>query len=80
MAVTTIKVSTATRDLLKEQAAEAGVSVGEYVAALAREHRTRPWWEELRASIADQPLTEAQRAHDEEWDLTLSDGLPLEQW
>lgn len=80
MSVTTIKVSTETRDLLKEQAANAGVSLGEYVGTLAREHRVRPWWEELRESIGDHPRTSGQRAEDDAWDATLADGLPDEQW
>lgn len=52
MMVTTIKVSTATRDRLKEQAAEVGESLGDYLARLAAKADREARFSAMRAAHA----------------------------
>jgi len=76
MSSTTIKVSSHTRDLLKGQAAAAGLSVGEYVAVLAAEHAREERWARLREDLAARPRTAETAAEDAWWaDAALADGL-----
>lgn len=65
MTMTTIKVSTETRDRLKAQAAAAQVSLGEHLARLATAADRGLRFEALRVAVgATQPELTAE---DEEW-------------
>lgn len=76
---TTIKVTSQTRDLLKEQAAAAGLSVGEYVARLADDRAREERWVRLRSDLAARPRTSEMAAEDAWWaDAALADGLSEE--
>lgn len=65
MTMTTIKVSTETRDRLKAQASAAHVSLGEHLARLASAADRGMRFEALRAAISSSPsdLT----TEDREW-------------
>ncbi|WP_300677182.1 hypothetical protein [Nocardioides sp.] len=80
MAVTTIKVTTQTRDLLRDQAAALGLSLGDYVGSLARDHERATRWEQLRGALAAHPPSEEARAEDAAWDALAADGLEAEEW
>lgn len=55
MTVTTIKVTTETRDRLKEQAAASGQSLGDYVAHLADKADRESRFAAIRAAHASTP-------------------------
>ncbi|WP_370246741.1 hypothetical protein [Nocardioides sp.] len=65
MPVTTIKVSTHTRDLLKRQAARVDLSLGDHVARLAEAAERGLRFEALRDAIAATP-PDARDAYERE--------------
>lgn len=65
MTMTTIKVSTETRDRLKAQAASAHLSLGDHLARLAAAADRGLRFEELRAAIVAAP--EELTREDREW-------------
>ncbi len=69
MTMTTIKVSTETRDRLKAQASAAHVSLGEHLARLAVAADRGLRYEALRAAIAATPpdVLAAYEAETNEW-------------
>lgn len=77
MTTTTIKVSTQTRDRLKEQAAAAGMSLGRYVSALSEAADRQARLAALGAAIAGTSAADMVQYGDEvgQWEATeLADG------
>lgn len=77
MTMTTIKVSTTTRDRLKTQARRVNRSLGDYLIDLADEADRRARLESLRIAIADTPskARSALARETDEWQRTeLSDA------
>lgn len=72
MTVTTIKVSTETRDRLKQQASAAGMSLGSYVALLSKAAAREERLAALGAAIAGTPAADIDSVADEarEWEAT----------
>lgn len=74
MTVTTIKVSTETRDRLKAQAAVEHISLGEYLARLADEAERALRFRALRTAIATTSESD-RRAYDVETEAWLDADL-----
>jgi hypothetical protein len=71
----TIRVARETRDVLAEQARAEGVSLAALLARFARERQDASIWRsEQDASRSDAETTVA-RDEDEDWDVTLTDGI-----
>lgn len=72
MTVTTIKVSTETRDRLKQQAAAAGMSLGSYVSLLSRAAAREERLAALGAAMAGTSPADraAFAAESEAWEAT----------
>lgn len=78
--ITTIKVSISVRDQLKEQASAAEVTLGDYLAMLARRGEREARFRRLRAQMAATPpdLMASWVEETREWERAeLSDGTRL---
>ena len=67
MTVTTIKVDSSVRDVLKAQAAERGRTLGEHLSALAESEAQALRFLRLREAMRVTPPDEAYRREAEEW-------------
>lgn len=71
----TIRVSSATRDILADQARERGISLAAFVGEIAEERRREAIWRSERdAARIDERNADAQ-GELQDWEDTLEDGL-----
>ncbi len=85
MATTTIRVSTATRDLLHDLARQSGVSMQQVLEDALNHYRRRQFLDTLNAAYLVAQSDSVRPAADAEehaaWDTTLLDGLDAtEAW
>ena len=77
MTVTTIKVSSSTRDKINALAAEQGLTAGSLVEKVLEDYLWRQQVEEAKRAMRDAPkeVWDEYIAEAEIWDATLGDGL-----
>jgi hypothetical protein len=71
----TIRVARETRDVLAEQARAEGVSLASLLARFAREQQNASIWRSERDAGRRDAEAAAAREEDEDWDVTLADGI-----
>jgi hypothetical protein len=71
----TIRVARETRDVLAEQARAEGVSLASLLARFAREQQNASIWRSEQDASRSDAETTAARDEDEDWDVTLADGI-----
>lgn len=79
MSTTTIRVSTKTRDVLREMAGMIGLSMQEIVERAIESYRREQLLQTANTAYAalraDSNAWQAYQAEQTEWDVTLADGL-----